>query len=89
VSRVSEATAVSLARRPATALATGKQTPIHHKPHAEMRFAQSFTPALLLLAAGVAQAASAWAFDEGSLSVVGRKSGEAVKEKCAATPRCP
>ncbi|SPQ17818.1 a2c16e4b-3830-445f-bb65-50b7da30fd83 [Thermothielavioides terrestris] len=46
-----------------------------------MRFAQSFTPALLLLAAGVAQAASAWGFDEGSVSVVGRKSGEAVKEK--------
>ncbi|GAB1310046.1 Dolichyl-diphosphooligosaccharide--protein glycosyltransferase subunit 2 [Madurella fahalii] len=48
-----------------------------------MRLTQSFAPALLLFAAGVAQAASAWGFDEGSLSVVAKKSGESIKEKFA------
>lgn len=46
-----------------------------------MRLTQSFAPALLLLAAGVTQAASAWSFDEGSLSVVAKKSGDSIKEK--------
>ncbi|KAL2018578.1 hypothetical protein VTK56DRAFT_620 [Thermocarpiscus australiensis] len=46
-----------------------------------MRLAQTIAPALLLFAAGVAQAASSWGFDEGSLSVVAKKSGETVKEK--------
>lgn len=50
-----------------------------------MRLTQSIAPALLLLAAGVAQAASAWGFDDGSLSIVAKKSGDAVKEKYAAS----
>ncbi|KAK3983913.1 Oligosaccharyltransferase subunit Ribophorin II-domain-containing protein [Cladorrhinum sp. PSN332] len=45
-----------------------------------MRFTQSFAPALLLLA-GVAQAASSWGFDDGTLSVVAKKGGAGVKEK--------
>ncbi|KAK4166656.1 Dolichyl-diphosphooligosaccharide--protein glycosyltransferase subunit Swp1 [Cladorrhinum sp. PSN259] len=45
-----------------------------------MRFTQSFAPALLLLA-GVAQAASSWGFDDGSLSIVAKKAGAGVKEK--------
>ena len=48
-----------------------------------MRLTQSIAPALLLLAAGAAQAASAWGFDDGSLQVAAKKSGESVKEKCA------
>ena len=48
-----------------------------------MRFTQSIAPALLLLAAGAAQAASAWGFDDGSLQVVPKKSGEAIREKYA------
>lgn len=46
-----------------------------------MRLTQSIVPSLLLLAAGVAQAASAWGFDDGSLSIVAKKSGETIKEK--------
>ena len=53
-----------------------------------MRFTQSIAPALLLLAAGVAQAASAWGFDEGSLQVVPKKSGEAIKEKSGTPHQC-
>ncbi|KAK4462097.1 Dolichyl-diphosphooligosaccharide--protein glycosyltransferase subunit Swp1 [Cladorrhinum samala] len=45
-----------------------------------MRFTQSFAPALLVLA-GVAQAASSWGFDDGTLSVVAKKGGAGVKEK--------
>lgn len=48
-----------------------------------MRFTQSFAPALLVLA-GVAQAASSWGFDDGTLSVVAKKGGAGVKEKYAA-----
>ncbi|CAP59887.1 uncharacterized protein PODANS_1_2120 [Podospora anserina S mat+] len=40
-----------------------------------MRFTQSFAPALLLLA-GVAQATS-WGFDDGSVSVVAKRAGDA------------
>jgi len=47
-----------------------------------MRFTQSFAPALLVLA-GVAQAASSWGFDDGTLSVVAKKGGAGVKEKYA------
>jgi oligosaccharyltransferase complex subunit delta (ribophorin II) len=46
-----------------------------------MRLTQSFAPALLLLAAGVAQATSAWGFDDGSLSIVAKKASGTVKEK--------
>ncbi|KAH6853370.1 Oligosaccharyltransferase subunit Ribophorin II-domain-containing protein [Chaetomium sp. MPI-CAGE-AT-0009] len=46
-----------------------------------MRFTQSIAPALLLLAAGVSQAASAWGFDDGSIQIAAKKSGESVKEK--------
>ncbi|KAK4155553.1 Dolichyl-diphosphooligosaccharide--protein glycosyltransferase subunit 2 [Chaetomidium leptoderma] len=46
-----------------------------------MRFTQSIAPVLLLLTAGVAQAASAWGFDDGSLAVVAKKSGGTSKEK--------
>lgn len=53
-----------------------------------MRFTQSIAPALLLLAAGAAQAASAWGFDEGSVQVVLKKSGEAIKEKYATPHQC-
>ncbi|KAJ4290728.1 hypothetical protein N0V88_006477 [Collariella sp. IMI 366227] len=45
-----------------------------------MRLTQSIVPALLLLAVGVAQAASTWGFDEGSLAVVAKKSGETIRE---------
>ncbi|KAH8682447.1 Oligosaccharyltransferase subunit Ribophorin II-domain-containing protein [Xylariales sp. PMI_506] len=46
-----------------------------------MRFSQSFVAPLVLLAAGAAQAASSWGFDEGTLSVVAKKAAEAaVKE---------
>jgi oligosaccharyltransferase complex subunit delta (ribophorin II) len=40
-------------------------------------------PSLLLLAAGAAQAASAWGFDDGTLSIVAKKSGETIKERYA------
>ncbi|KAL2130423.1 hypothetical protein VTI74DRAFT_6395 [Chaetomium olivicolor] len=46
-----------------------------------MRLTQSIAPALLILAAGVAQAASSWGFDDGSLAVVAKKSGETIKER--------
>ncbi|KAK0618423.1 Oligosaccharyltransferase subunit Ribophorin II-domain-containing protein [Bombardia bombarda] len=46
-----------------------------------MRFLQPFASALLLLAAGTAQAASSWGFDEGSVSVAAKKGSEAVREK--------
>ena len=48
-----------------------------------MRFSQPLASALLLAAAGIAQAASSWSFDEGSLTVVAKKASEGVKEKCA------
>ncbi|KAL2174647.1 Oligosaccharyltransferase subunit Ribophorin II-domain-containing protein [Thermothelomyces heterothallicus CBS 202.75] len=44
-----------------------------------MRLIQSITPALLLLAAGVTQAASAWGFDDGSVQVAAKK-GDSIKE---------
>ncbi|KAG7293391.1 hypothetical protein NEMBOFW57_003441 [Staphylotrichum longicolle] len=50
-----------------------------------MRLTQSIAPALLLLAAGVAQAASGWGFDDGSVQIAAKKAGEAVKEKISQT----
>jgi oligosaccharyltransferase complex subunit delta (ribophorin II) len=46
-----------------------------------MRFVHSFVPSLLLLAAGAAQAASSWGFEDGSLTVSSKKADGAVKEK--------
>ncbi|KAI0126560.1 Oligosaccharyltransferase subunit Ribophorin II-domain-containing protein [Xylariales sp. AK1849] len=47
-----------------------------------MRFLHSLAPSILLLAAGAAQAASSWGFDEGTLTVSAKKAvGEGVKEK--------
>jgi oligosaccharyltransferase complex subunit delta (ribophorin II) len=45
-----------------------------------MRFLHSLVPSLLL-AAGAAQAASSWGFDEGTITVGAKKSDGAVKEK--------
>jgi oligosaccharyltransferase complex subunit delta (ribophorin II) len=53
-----------------------------------MRFTQSIAPALLLLASGAAQAASAWGFDEGSVQVVPKTSGQVIKERCATPHQC-
>ncbi|KAL1841583.1 hypothetical protein VTJ49DRAFT_6893 [Mycothermus thermophilus] len=52
-----------------------------------MRLTRSIASALLLFSAGVAQAASAWGFDEGSLQIVAKKSGDSVKEKL--DPKAP
>lgn len=49
-----------------------------------MRLTRTLAPALLFLAAGVAQAASAWGFSDGSVSVVAKKTGETATEKYAA-----
>ncbi|KAJ9138724.1 Dolichyl-diphosphooligosaccharide--protein glycosyltransferase subunit 2 [Coniochaeta hoffmannii] len=46
-----------------------------------MHFSKSFLSAALLLAAGIADAASAWSFDEGTVSVVSKQGGDGLKEK--------
>lgn len=47
-----------------------------------MRFLHSLLPALLVLGAGVAQAASSWGFDEAVISVTGKAgAGSAFKDK--------
>lgn len=47
-----------------------------------MRLSPSLLSSLLLLAAGTAQAASSWAFDDGSISVTSKTAGEdGLKEK--------
>ncbi len=46
-----------------------------------MRLTQSITPALLLLAAGVAQAASGWGFDDASVQIAAKKAAESIREK--------
>lgn len=47
-----------------------------------MRFLQSFASALLLAAAGTAQAASSWGFDDATVSITAKKGSDgAVKEK--------
>jgi oligosaccharyltransferase complex subunit delta (ribophorin II) len=45
-----------------------------------MRVSQFFTTALLV-AAGVAEAASSWTFDDASVSVVSKKASDGSKEK--------
>lgn len=51
-----------------------------------MRLTHSFIPSLLLLAAGAAQAASSWGFDDGSVAVTSKKAeGVRFKEKYAAS----
>ena len=53
----------------------------------KMRLPRSFVPSLLLLAAGAAQAASSWSFDDASLTVTSKKNPEGgVKEKYAGQP---
>ncbi|KAK1755087.1 Dolichyl-diphosphooligosaccharide--protein glycosyltransferase subunit 2 [Echria macrotheca] len=52
-----------------------------------MRFSQSLASAALLVAAGVAQAASSWSFDDASLAISAKKASEAVKEKL--NPKTP
>ena len=57
------------------------QHPSTTKPQHTMRIPRSLTPALLLLAAGVAHAASSWGFDEAALTVSGKKGGgDGIKE---------
>jgi len=47
-----------------------------------MRFLRSLIPSLLLLGAGVADAASSWNFDEAVISVIGKgNTGAAFKDK--------
>jgi len=46
-----------------------------------MRFSQPFASAFLLAAAGVAQAASSWSFDDASLTIPAKKGSDIVKEK--------
>ncbi|KAJ9151854.1 Dolichyl-diphosphooligosaccharide--protein glycosyltransferase subunit 2 [Pleurostoma richardsiae] len=46
-----------------------------------MRLSVSLLSPLILLAAGAAQAASSWGFDDGSVAVTSKKGGEAVTEK--------
>lgn len=45
-----------------------------------MRFLRSFVPSLLL-AAGAAQAASSWGFDDATLAIGTKKADGSVKEK--------
>jgi hypothetical protein len=48
-----------------------------------MRFLRSLIPSLLLLGAGVAEAASSWNFDEAIISVTGKgNTAGAFKDKC-------
>jgi oligosaccharyltransferase complex subunit delta (ribophorin II) len=46
-----------------------------------MHFSKSLFSAVLLLAAGAAEAASAWSFDDASVAVVAKKAGDGFKEK--------
>lgn len=46
-----------------------------------MRFLHSFVAPLLLLAAGAAQAASSWGFDDAKLTVSAKKAAAGAKEK--------
>ncbi|KAI1392742.1 Oligosaccharyltransferase subunit Ribophorin II-domain-containing protein [Hypoxylon trugodes] len=46
-----------------------------------MRFYSSFVAPLMLLAAGAAQAASSWSFDDAKLTVNSKKAGAGTKEK--------
>ncbi|KAI0473791.1 Oligosaccharyltransferase subunit Ribophorin II-domain-containing protein [Xylariaceae sp. FL0804] len=53
-----------------------------------MRFLQNVLPSLLLLAAGAAQAASSWGFDDATVSVISKK-GAGAKEKFNAKAPLP
>ncbi|KAL2125408.1 hypothetical protein VTJ04DRAFT_1773 [Mycothermus thermophilus] len=81
VSRASEteSTVVIVAHTPLAALSTSEH--IAHSTSTTMRLTGSIASVLLLLSAGVAQAASAWGFDEGTLHIVTKKSPESVKQK--------
>lgn len=46
-----------------------------------MHFSKSLLSAVLLVAAGVAEAASSWSFDEATVAVVSKKAGDGLKEK--------
>ncbi|OIW26026.1 hypothetical protein CONLIGDRAFT_672930 [Coniochaeta ligniaria NRRL 30616] len=46
-----------------------------------MHFSKSLLSAALLLAAGVAEAASSWSFDDATVAVVSKKAGDGLKEK--------
>jgi hypothetical protein len=46
-----------------------------------MRATTQLLSTLLLLAAGAAQAASSWSFDDGSISVVSKKDGDGAAQK--------
>lgn len=83
VSRASEteSTVVIVAHTPLAALSTSEH--IAHSTSTTMRLTGSIASVLLLLSAGVAQAASAWGFDEGTLHIVTKKSPESVKQKYA------
>lgn len=48
---------------------------------ATMRLSSTFASSLLLVAAGVAQAASSWSFDEASITVAAKGSSATVQEK--------
>jgi hypothetical protein len=48
---------------------------------ATMYFSKSLLSAALLLTAGIAEAASSWSFDEGTVTVVSKKAGDGLKEK--------
>jgi hypothetical protein len=51
----------------------------HTITHHTMRFLRSLTPALWLLAAGAAHAATTWGFDEGTVAVTSKKNPEGFK----------
>jgi oligosaccharyltransferase complex subunit delta (ribophorin II) len=46
-----------------------------------MRASSSLVSAFLLIAAGAAEAASSWGFDQGSLAVTSKKGPDGAKEK--------
>jgi oligosaccharyltransferase complex subunit delta (ribophorin II) len=50
------------------------------KSAATMRFSKSLFSAILLLAAGAAEAASSWSFDDATVAV-SKKAGDGLKEK--------
>ncbi|KAK3903047.1 Oligosaccharyltransferase subunit Ribophorin II-domain-containing protein [Staphylotrichum tortipilum] len=50
-----------------------------------MRLTQSIAPALLLLVAGVAQAASGWGFEDASVQIATKKAAESIREKFTQT----
>lgn len=56
----------------------------HHNHSPKMRFLRSLLPSLLLVCAGVVDAASSWKFEEASVSVSGKGGvGSGTKDKYA------